>query len=99
MTTLRDNLINYINKAVDVDDLEKLCYHIRSHVAIQKIEEWELPWLLRRLRSDLKDQYNSETDDARKSKIRAAISLIESDFFDYIFETRIDAGNNPHNEY
>lgn len=96
--TLSDIILDYIDDALDIDDLENISDYIQSILAIEGLQNWQLTDVLRKLYSDLNDEMLQESDNVRRMRIKAALSCIEADFSDYLISKETESFPAKHKE-
>lgn len=87
---IREIILNYIDEALDVDDLENIGDYVRSVVNMEDVADWQMNQTLRQLHEELCAQFSIEPDRTRKMKLKSAISYFEADFTDYLIDSEIE---------
>lgn len=90
-SSLRDLLLDYIDSALDVDDLEDIGDYVRSVFQSESIHEWQVPESLKKLHNELIGELSDENNSFRKIRLRAAISYFEADFTEYLIAKEIES--------
>ncbi len=80
---LSDIVLTYIDETLDINDLENPGDVVRSAIVVENIEEWQLKDGLRQRHIDLKENFQNETNKARRLRLKVAINHYEADFWDY----------------
>ncbi len=89
-SSLRDIILEHIDEALDVDDLENLGDYVRSVITTESIPEWQVPDSLKKLHADLIREFNEEDNVVRRVRLKAAISYFEADFTNYLIAVEIE---------
>jgi hypothetical protein len=97
ISAIRDLVLEYIDEALDIDDLENIGDYIRSVVSAQGFQDWQLTDALRNLHTDLSEVLLLETDRLRKVKIKAALSYFEADLSDFLIAKEIETLTSRNN--
>jgi hypothetical protein len=90
---LRDIVLEYIDAALDIDDLENISDYTQS-IITGYIADKQLGSFVLKLHADLQKVLHTETDHARKHKIKAALSYLEADFSAYIMVGDLQLSDN-----
>lgn len=91
VTALQDIILEYIDDALDVDDLEEIGDYVRSVILAEGINEWQTGSILKQLHADLFTAMVHETNIVRKHKIKAGLGYFEADFSDLIIAKEIES--------
>lgn len=96
--SIRDIIIDYIDQALDVDDLENIGDFVRSVITVESLSEWQLSEVMRRLHSELTEAITAEQNRIRRMRLKAALAHFEVDFSNYLIirETESLPGHNYH---
>lgn len=89
-SSLRDILLEHIDAALDVDDLENIGDYVRSILTTAAIDEWHMAGSLKNLHTDLVQEMNGEKSPVRKIRLRAALSYFEADFTEFLIAIEVE---------
>lgn len=89
-SSLRDLLLEHIDSALDVDDLENIGDYVRSILNTEAIDEWHVAGSLKNLHTHLINELHYEKSPIRKIRLRAALSYFEADFTEFLIAIEVE---------
>ncbi len=81
---LSDQVLAYIDEALDIDDLETMGDFINSLIKVEDIHDRQLANVLRHLHDDLSEAFQTEKDRMRRFRLKFALEHFEADFADFL---------------
>ncbi len=88
---LSDQVLAYIDEALDIDDLETMGDFINSLIKVENMHDRQLADVLRYLHDDLSVAFLTEKDRMRRFRLKFALEHFEADFADFLIAKEIES--------
>ncbi|CAN5305678.1 hypothetical protein BH09BAC5_BH09BAC5_14050 [soil metagenome] len=86
----RDIILQYIDEALDLDDLERFGDYVWSVVSNENLAQTQIVDAIKELHTEILQALEMEAVPQNKIKLKAALRNFEVDFSDYLIDRETD---------